>query len=67
MKLSIEDLINQFTEDLDFDVLIVWADILGVDHDEKTWLGDMWVEREVDLRNEVAEAMAKVGIKQTSK
>ncbi len=61
LKMSIEDLINQFVTDLDFDVLIVWADLLGVDHDEQQWLGDMWVEREVDLRTAVVEAMGKIG------
>jgi hypothetical protein len=61
-KLTIDDLIEQFVEDLDFDVLIVWADILGVEHDENSWLDDMWPELEGELREKVGDAMATVGL-----
>jgi len=60
-KLSIEDLIDQFVEDLDFDTLIVWADILDVEHDESQWLDDMWPDLEGELREKVGDAMAQVG------
>ena len=40
--MDIDDLIDQFVEDLDFEVLIIWADILDVEHDENMWLDDMW-------------------------
>ncbi len=59
--MSIDDLIDQFVEDLDFDVLLCWADILGIGHEEETWLKDEWLDREDELRVLVAEAMGKVG------
>ena len=59
--MNTENLIDQFVEDLDFDVLIIWADILGVEHEEKSWLDDMWPDKESELRVEVMNAMAKVG------
>lgn len=62
--MSIEDLIDQFIEDLDFDVLIIWADILDVEHDESQWLDDMWPEYECELRTAVGEAMANIGHQQ---
>ena len=62
-KMSMDDLIDQFVSDLDFDVLITWADILSVEHDEDMWLDDMWTDAESELRQEVAEAMGKIGQK----
>lgn len=61
--MDMDDLIDQFVSDLDFDVLIIWADILNVEHDENMWLDDMWTDAEEELRTEVAEAMRKVGVK----
>ena len=55
------DLATQFVEDLEFDTLLVWADILKVSPDENQWLDDDWPDREDDLRVAVAEAMGKVG------
>lgn len=60
-KLSIDGLIEQFVEDLEFDVLVIWADILKVGHDEELWLDDIWPEKENELRTEVAQAMMDVG------
>lgn len=59
--MDIDDLIDQFIEDLDFDVLIIWADILNVEHDEDMWFDDMWPDAESELRVEVGDAMRKVG------
>ncbi|MHC4346341.1 MAG: hypothetical protein ACYSUP_16830 [Planctomycetota bacterium] len=64
-KLTMDDLICQFVEDVDFDTLIIWADILGVEHDENHWLDDMWPELEGELREKVGEAMTRVGKKIT--
>lgn len=61
--MDIDDLIDQFVGDLKFEVLIIWADILNVEHDEDMWLDDMWPDAEEELRTEVAEAMCKVGEK----
>lgn len=59
--MSIDDLIDNFVEELDFDILIAWADILKVRHDEDVWLDDVWPDKEDQLRVEVGDAMAKVG------
>lgn len=61
--MDMDDLIDQFVSDLDFEVLIIWADILNVEHDEDMWLDDMWTDCEDELRVEVAEAVRKVGEK----
>ena len=60
---KMSELATQFVDDLSFDVLIGWADVLGVEHDEKQWLDDMWPEKESELRVEVAEAMERIGKK----
>ncbi len=60
-KMSV--LATQFVDDLPFDVLIEWANILGVEHDEKQWLDDEWPEKDSEQRAKVAEAMEKVGKK----
>lgn len=62
-KMSMDNLIDQFVENLDFDVLIIWADILDVEHEENLWLDDMWPELESELRVKVSEAMAEIGRK----
>lgn len=62
-KMDMDDLIDQFVGDLEFDVLVIWADILGVEHDENMWLDDMWPDSESELRVEVGDAMRKVGVK----
>ncbi len=51
----------QLVEDMEFDVLIAWADILNVPHDEHAWMDDDWTYFENDLRVAVAGAMEKVG------
>jgi len=58
--MDIDDLIEQFVTDLDIDVLIIWADILGVDR-ELPPLDDMYPDWEVELRQKVGDAMAMVG------
>ena len=62
--MGIEDLITQFVDDLSFDVLLSWADMLGVEHDEKQWLDDEWPNRDSELRVEVGEAMESIGKKE---
>ena len=59
--MTIDDLTAQYADDLSFDALIIWADILHIDHDEKQWLDDMWPDKESELRTVVAEAMANLG------
>lgn len=58
--MKMDDLIDQFVEDLDFEVLIIWADILNVDVDPPP-LSDMWPDWQNELRIEVGDAMGKVG------
>ena len=52
---------QQLVEDMEFHVLIAWADILNVPHDENYWNGDDMPDKTDDLRVVVAEAMDKVG------
>ena len=59
--MTIDGLATQFVEELEFDTLLIWADIFCVDHDEKQWLDDMWPDKESELRTAVAEAMAELG------
>jgi len=59
---DIEDLIEQFVSDLEFDVLVIWADILGVEVNYPP-TDDMWPDWECELRVEVGDAMARVGKK----
>ena len=59
-KMTIDDLIDQFTEDITFDALKDWCAILGVDYEEPP-IDDMYPDWEVELRTEIAEAMRKVG------
>lgn len=58
--MEMTDLISQFTEDLEFEALVIWADILDVEVNYPP-LGDMWPDWEVELRQDVAEAMERVG------
>ncbi len=51
----------QLVEDMEFDVLIVWADILKVPHDENYWTDDDMPDKTDELRVAVAGAMEKVG------
>ena len=57
-----EDLVWQFTEDLDFDALKGWCSIFDVDY-ETPPLDDMYPDWEVEIRTELADAMMKVGEK----
>jgi len=59
--MTIDDLATQFVEDLAFNTLLVWADILSVDDGEGYWFDDEWPDKEANLRVAVAEAMANLG------
>ena len=59
--MTMTDLIEQFVEDLEFDVLLGWADLFKVEHNEKHWLDDEWPDKEDELRVEVADSMGKIG------
>lgn len=63
MILNLQDLIETFVEKLDFDLLIGWADMLKVPHNEDEWFDDDYVDREDTLRVAIAEAMMQVGRK----
>ena len=53
--------IEQLVDDMEFDTLIVWADILKVPHNENYWTDDDMPDKTDELRVAVAEAMGKVG------
>lgn len=60
--MQIEDLIDQLVEDMDFDVVKLWAETLGVEVNPPP-LDDMYPDWDNELRVEVAEAMMKIGKK----
>jgi len=63
--MTIDDLIEQLVTDLEFDALIIWADILGVEVNYPP-LKEMWPDWECELRQKVGDAMAQVGLKKRS-
>ena len=56
---DIDDVIDKIFDCIDFDELIIWANALGVDHDEEFWLDDMWPDAEAELNVKVSEALLK--------
>ncbi len=61
--MTLEVFAANFVDELDFDVLIAWADMLDVPHDENYWTDDDMPDKESSLRAAVAEAILKVGSK----
>jgi len=55
-KKTPEDMILQLIEDMDFDTLIIWANILEVEVNYPP-VDDMWPEWDNELRVEVVEAL----------
>lgn len=55
-----DDVIDQFVEDIDFETLLMWADILNVEVNCPP-TDDMWPDWECELRAEVGDAMREVG------
>ena len=49
----------QTVETLDFDKLLLWANIFSVPHYEAEWMDDEWPDREDDLRADVVDAIDK--------
>ena len=61
-KLDIDDVIDDFISILDFDQIIVWANILDVEINYPP-ISDMWPDWQNELAVEVGDAMRKVGEK----
>ena len=59
--MTIDDFATQFVEDLGFNTLLKWADLLGVDYPSIYWADDEWPDMENNLKTAVAEAMANLG------
>lgn len=59
MSKDIDDIIDQFVEDLDFDTVIAWAKFLEVEVNYPP-IDDMYPDWENELRVEVGDAMRKV-------
>ncbi len=57
-----DDLIYQFTEDLQFDALKGWCDVLSIDYEEPP-LDDMYPDWEAELRTEIAERFTELSEK----
>lgn len=60
-KASPEDLLFELTENLDFDAIVKWAKVLDVEVNYPA-TGDMWPDWEVELRQEVCEAMQEINV-----
>ena len=59
---SIDDIIEEFLDALDFDEILCWARILGVEVNYPP-IDDMWPDWQNELTVEVGNAMRKVGKK----
>lgn len=60
MPLTVEDVIDLLFDEMDFEKLIGWADVLEVPHDEETWFKGEWLDRESELRVQVGAALTKL-------
>ena len=58
--MDVDNLIDQFVEDIDFDALKDWCAILSVDYEEPP-IDDMYPDWENEVRTEIGEAMQKIG------
>lgn len=52
-----DDLVYELFDDISFDLLIKWADVLGVAHHEDEWAKSEWTDLESELRQEVSNTM----------
>ncbi len=55
--MKLDDWIDRVVEGLDFAVLVGWADIYSVKHNENSWFDDEWPDKEDELRVELAKTM----------
>lgn len=55
-----EDKVYELFDDIDFELLIKWADVLGVNTNVSEWPKSEWTDLESELRQEVSNTM--VGI-----
>lgn len=61
MAKTVEEVIYQLYETMDFDDLIVWAELYKVEHSKVTeWLDDEWPDNESALRQKVSDAAIAV-------
>jgi len=58
-----DNLIEQFVDDLKFDVLIGWCGIFNIPTNVDQWADDEWVDKESELRIQVAAAICQFGKK----
>ena len=59
---DVDDVIDDFLDVLNFDAILEWAKLLGVEIDYPP-TGDMWPDWQNELAVEVGDAMRKVGEK----
>ena len=60
-KMQMNEFALYFVEDMEFNTLLTWANILAVPHHENYWNDDDEPDKTDELRVAVAEAMEKVG------
>ena len=56
---DIDDVIEEFLDGLDFDGVLLWARVLGVEINEPP-TGDLWADWQAELTTEVGDAMRDV-------
>ena len=57
-----DSLIEQFVSGLEIELIVAWAHLLEVEVNPPP-LGDMWPDWEGEIREEVGDAMRKIGAK----
>lgn len=57
MAKTVEDKVYELFDDMDFDTLVKWADVLEVEHHESEWTKSEWTDLESELRQEVSNTM----------
>ena len=54
--------IDQFVDELSFDMLIILSKMAGITFDHpRYWFGDQWPDKEGDLRVQLAERLTEIG------
>lgn len=56
---DLDTFIERFVGSLSFELLLAWADMFDIEHDEKYWPDDAVLEREYELRVDLINTLHK--------
>jgi hypothetical protein len=59
MSIDIDNVVYKMVESLDFDEQIFLANKLDVEHDEGSWLDDMYPQKMEELKEQIEDALRK--------